>query len=85
MACFKGELLVQYSSIFFLDDISEYLDKSMGMKIGTIAICHLLSLQMILYFYLKHRRGCKNLYMVSKNSVNSGIWKQTSLRHQYLF
>ena len=27
---------------FFLDDLSEYLDKSKGIEIGTIAICHLL-------------------------------------------
>ena len=26
----------------FLDDLSEYLDKSKGIEIGTIAICHLL-------------------------------------------
>ena len=27
---------------FFLDDLSEYLDKSKGIKVGTITVCHML-------------------------------------------
>ena len=38
----QGGVLVQHSFFCFLDDLSEYLDKSKGIEIGTITICHLL-------------------------------------------
>ena len=38
----QGEIISPTLFNFFLDDLSEYLDKSKGIKVGTITVCHLL-------------------------------------------
>ena len=42
MVCYKGELVAHHSLPFFLDDISEYINKSKGVEFVSIAICKLL-------------------------------------------